>query len=216
MAGRVSDEAVFGAVLAVIAEQGYERATTRAIAEAAGINEATLFRRFTSKENLLRQAVRSNFVGFSLDLDQPGDDVAADLFTIVSYYARLYETRGGVVLTLMREAKFSPDVAAVLAEPEALLEKVDEVILHHQRRGALVVEPPRHTFFALVGPLMMRAFARRIDQRSTQAPADPKAVVARFLDGHRPEWCGGDLRGGQADRSTSATGSSPPAESHSS
>ncbi|NGY64245.1 TetR/AcrR family transcriptional regulator [Lentzea sp. NEAU-D13] len=185
MAGRVPDKAVFDAALEVIAEQGYERATTRAIADAAGINEATLFRRFSSKENLLRQAVRGNFAEFALDLDTPGDDVTADLLTIVSYYARLYETRGGVVLTLMREAKFSPEVAAVLTEPESLLEKVDEVILHHQRRGALVVEPPRHTFFALVGPVMMRAIARRVDQRATQAPADPEAVVRRFLDGHR-------------------------------
>jgi AcrR family transcriptional regulator len=104
VAGRVPDKAVFDAVLEVIAEQGYERATTRAIADAAGINEATLFRRFTSKENLLRQAVRGNFAEFSLDLDTPGDDVTADLVTIVNYYARLYETRGGVVLTLMREA----------------------------------------------------------------------------------------------------------------
>lgn len=186
MAGRVTDRAVFDAFLEVIAEQGYERATTRAIADAAGINEATLFRRFTSKENLLRQAVRSNFAGFALDIDTPGDDVAADLLTILSYYTRLYETRGGVVLTLMREAKFSPAVAAVLAEPESLLEKVDAVVLHHQRRGALVVEPPRHTFFALVGPVMMRAIARRIDQRATQAPADPETVVRRFLQGHRP------------------------------
>ncbi|MCX2947005.1 TetR/AcrR family transcriptional regulator [Lentzea sp. NEAU-D7] len=186
MAGRVTDETVFDAALAVIAEQGYERATTRAIADAAGINEATLFRRFTSKQNLLRQAVRGNFAGFALDLDAPGDDVAADLTKIVSYYSRLYETRGGVVLTLMREAKFSPEVASVLTEPEKLLERVDAVILHHQRRGALVVEPPRHTFFALVGPVMMRAIARRVDQRATQAPADPETVVRRFLAGHRP------------------------------
>ncbi|GLY50443.1 TetR/AcrR family transcriptional regulator [Lentzea sp. NBRC 102530] len=186
MASRVSDQAVFDAVLEVIAEQGYERATTRTIAEAAGINEATLFRRFTSKENLLKQAVRSSFAGFALDLDAPGDDVAADLLTIVRYYAHLYEARSGVVLTLMREAKFSPEVAAVLTEPEKLLRRVDEVILHHQRRGSLVVEPPRHTFFALVGPLMMRSLARRVDQLATQAPADPEAVVRRFLDGHRP------------------------------
>lgn len=186
MASRVPEQVVFDAVLKVIAEQGYERSTTRAIAEAAGINEVTLFRRFHSKENLLRLAVRSNFTGFALDLDAPGDDVAADLLKIVNYYARLYETRGGVVLTLMREAKFSPEVAAVLAEPESLLGRVDEVILHHQRRGALVVEPPRHTFFALVGPLMMRAFARRVDKLTTQAqePVDPEAVVQRFLRGH--------------------------------
>lgn len=186
MAGRVTDETVYAATLAVIAEQGYERATTRGIADAAGINEVTLFRRFTSKQNLLRQAVRASFAGFALDLDAPGDDVAADLLTIVSYYSRLYETRGGVVLTLMREAKFNPEVAAVLAEPEKLLERVDAVILHHQRRGALVEEPPRHTFFALVGPVMMRSIARKVDQRATQAPADPQAVVRRFLDGHRP------------------------------
>jgi len=190
LAGRVSDETVFDAVLAVVAEQSYEGATTRAIADAAGINEATLFRRFGSKGNLLRQAVRGSFAEFALDLGSPGDDVAADLLTIVNYYSRLYETRGGLVLTLMREAEFSQEVAAVLGEPESLLERVDEVILHHQRRGALVAEPPRQTFFALVGPVMMRAVARRVDRRATQPPADPEAVVRRFLRGHRPEAAG--------------------------
>ncbi|ANZ40346.1 hypothetical protein BBK82_34290 [Lentzea guizhouensis] len=185
VAGRVCDKAVFDAFLEVIASQGYERATTRAIAEAAGINEATLFRRFESKQNLLRLAVRSNFAEFELDLDAPGDDVAADLVTILSYYTWLYETRSGVVLTLMREAKFNPEVASVLTEPEKLLERVDRVVLHHQQRGSLVVEPPRHTFFALVGPVMMRAIARRVDQRATQKPADPATVVQRFLEGHR-------------------------------
>jgi hypothetical protein len=48
------------------------------------------------------------------------------------------------------------------------------------------VEPPRHTFFALVGPVMMRSIARQVDQRAKQAPADPEAVVRRFLHGHRP------------------------------
>ncbi len=41
----------------VYAEAGYHGATTRRIAEAAGLNEVTLFRLFGNKDSLLREAI---------------------------------------------------------------------------------------------------------------------------------------------------------------
>lgn len=51
-----TDDKILEAALAVLAREGYGGATTKKIAEEAGINEVTLFRKFKSKENLIKQA----------------------------------------------------------------------------------------------------------------------------------------------------------------
>ncbi|HGY10053.1 MAG TPA: TetR/AcrR family transcriptional regulator, partial [Oceanithermus profundus] len=51
-------ERLLEAALELLAERGYRGATTRAIAERAGVAEVTLFRRFGSKARLLAEAVR--------------------------------------------------------------------------------------------------------------------------------------------------------------
>ena len=51
---------ILDAAQQVYAEHGFRGATTRRIAEMAGVNEVTLFRIFGSKETLLDQAVRPN------------------------------------------------------------------------------------------------------------------------------------------------------------
>ena len=43
----------------LFAEHGWRGTTTRRIAEAAGVNEVTVFRHFGSKEVLLREAIES-------------------------------------------------------------------------------------------------------------------------------------------------------------
>lgn len=55
----------------LFAEQGYARTTTRAIAAEAGVNEVTLFRHFSSKQNLLRAFVEQfNAQGFPGTFEQ--------------------------------------------------------------------------------------------------------------------------------------------------
>src|SRR5512136_2055628 len=50
-------ERILAAAAQVFTDQGYIRATTRAIAAAAGVNEVTLFRHFGSKKNLALAAI---------------------------------------------------------------------------------------------------------------------------------------------------------------
>ncbi len=54
----VSREKLLEAAIQVFAESGFRGATTRRIAEAAGVNEVTLFRRFKSKAALIDEAAR--------------------------------------------------------------------------------------------------------------------------------------------------------------
>lgn len=47
--------------LAIFSEKGYEAASSRNIAERAGVNEITLFRHFRNKENLFREVLNAKF-----------------------------------------------------------------------------------------------------------------------------------------------------------
>jgi len=49
---------ILAAAAGVFAQHGFRGSTTRRIADAAGVNEITLFRQFGSKEVLLREAMR--------------------------------------------------------------------------------------------------------------------------------------------------------------
>ena len=51
-------ESLLKAAVKVFAEAGSRGATTRRIAQEAGVNEVTLFRHFPSKDELFREALR--------------------------------------------------------------------------------------------------------------------------------------------------------------
>ncbi|MGW0807484.1 TetR/AcrR family transcriptional regulator [Nonomuraea sp. NPDC002799] len=55
---RRSEERILGAARALFAEVGYERATIRGIAKAAGVDPALVMQYFGSKQELFQQAVR--------------------------------------------------------------------------------------------------------------------------------------------------------------
>src|SRR5277367_2846451 len=61
----VTDTTMFDAALKVLAERGYAGATTRRIAEAAGVNEVTLFRRFGDKRQLILAAIHADIDRFA-------------------------------------------------------------------------------------------------------------------------------------------------------
>ncbi len=50
----IADMQIFQAVMEIIAARGYAGATTRQIAEAAGVSEVTLFRKYGSKAELVK------------------------------------------------------------------------------------------------------------------------------------------------------------------
>lgn len=58
MAREATRKRIIDAFLAVVGENGLERATTRVVAAEAGVNEVTLFRHFGDKSTLTREAIR--------------------------------------------------------------------------------------------------------------------------------------------------------------
>jgi len=178
----VSDATMFDAALSVLAQRGYRGATTRKIAEAAGINEVTLFRRFGDKRQLILAAIHATIARLGSDGLTPTGDLEEDLVRVVEYYLDLYQPRDGLVGTLLLEGARDPDVAALIKEPLGAMSRLGEIFAEYQRAGLMVEEPPEFAVQALLAPLLVMTVLRRITSSDIAYP-DARTVVERFLKG---------------------------------
>jgi len=132
---------ILDAAKTLFAERGYAATTTRAIAEAAGVNEVTLFRRFENKLGILKA------LGERLALRQAGHAAAAvpDSENVRDTLLRLARMEiegtiedGGFAIRMAFDAKSVPEVAALLGEGiPSNLEGLGEYMAEHQATGEL-------------------------------------------------------------------------------
>ncbi|WP_167628394.1 TetR/AcrR family transcriptional regulator [Listeria valentina] len=65
----ITNESIMEATLEMVAKNGIKGSTTRQLAEAAGINEATIFKKFKSKENLIHMTLEFQFEAMKQEID---------------------------------------------------------------------------------------------------------------------------------------------------
>jgi AcrR family transcriptional regulator len=137
----ISDQDVLRVAREVFREQGHT-ATTRAIAEAAGISEAVLYQRFGSKNDLFFAAMRPQGPDIEalLGPPDPPDDAHDYLRTVVVRLGRHFADVLPLVLRVMTHPSFDP---ASLARahprgPAALREGLAERLALLARRNRLV------------------------------------------------------------------------------
>ena len=107
-----SREHLLNAALTVFAESGTRGATTRRIAEVAGVNEVTLFRQFGSKEALLKEALvwRAAQVAASRLPAEPRDPEAELIQFALEHHQALWESRS-VIRKCMAEFEEHPSMS---------------------------------------------------------------------------------------------------------
>ncbi|MDZ8082625.1 MAG: TetR/AcrR family transcriptional regulator [Nostoc sp. DcaGUA01] len=124
----------------VFAILGVQGATTREIARVAGVNEVTLFRHFTSKEQLLGAVIENVFALQIEALAHPQawtQDLKIDLKQYAQLYNTMLETHEDLIRTFIGEAKRHPEAARQVIEEAAkpLREKLIAYLQSGQRRG---------------------------------------------------------------------------------
>jgi len=186
VADPVTDTTMFDAALKVLAERGYAGATTRRIADAAGVNEVTLFRRFGDKRQLILAAIHSDIGRFASNGLTATGDLEADLIRVVEYYSEIYQHRDGLVGTLLVEGARDADVAALIQEPLRAMSRLGEIFAGYQRNGQMIEEPTEFAVQALLAPLLLVTLLRRVTASEVALP-DAKTVVQRFLKGRLSE-----------------------------
>lgn len=184
MARSVTNNQILEAALEIIIQRGYAGATTREIAAAAGINEVTLFRRYGTKENLLKAVVEQEAKKFAAAGIHPTNDLRADLVRVVTFYQTLMQTRGRVITAIMNEIPRQPELREIMQTPLGIFGEVVALIEHYQNNGLLVKGNPMQICIALIGPLMLEEVLTSIQPEFLGMSLEPAEHVRTFLKGH--------------------------------
>lgn len=102
---------ILAAAAVVFAQYGFLGSTTRRIAEAAGVNEITLFRYFGSKEVLLREAMQHVTLSIGItDLPAVPVDPEAELTAWSEGFIKHLRLRSSIIRKTMSEIEEHPDI----------------------------------------------------------------------------------------------------------
>lgn len=103
------------AAVNVFAQVGFRGATTRRIAQVAGVNEVTLFRHFGSKEGLITEAIHRSLAALHTDARLPDEpvDPAAELLDWTSKHYQFILEHQRLIKAAMAEAQTRPTMSCV-------------------------------------------------------------------------------------------------------
>lgn len=182
----LDDEKIYKAVMQVVSERGYAGATTKQMADAADVSEVTIFRKYGSKQQLVRQAISSivQQTNFSSAAEYTGD-INADLTRVVQAYQAAAVKHGYFFAALFSEISRHPELLDSFDQPLNIFLSIGELIARYQSEGVLQKERPLHAVAVLLGPMMYIAMIRNTVPDRQLPPLDLENHVTRFLEGHR-------------------------------
>lgn len=176
---------ILQAAARVFAEKGYARATTRALAAAAGVNEVTLFRHFGNKQNLFA-AVIEQFGGPAVTTAMEGQltgDCSQDLRTMGTYLLNLLLERGDALRLMLCEASHFPEVQEVMVQnPRQIRRMLASFITRQIEQGRLRPLHPEVAAQAFAGMLFAYAIARGLLDDSIEPEMTTAELVDQFVD----------------------------------
>jgi AcrR family transcriptional regulator len=181
-----ADEAILRAALELLASDGYRALTMEAVRERSGVGKATLYRRYGSKEELVKAAI----VHLNSDIPMPDDtgsvvgDFAATAQTILAGAART----GALTLMprLLSEVVGDPEMHALFSEHlvEPRRRVVRGIVERAKARGELREDVDSDLAVDLmVGPMIYRLI---IAGGEASGLGDPAEVLEAVLAGLRP------------------------------
>lgn len=136
-----TQDKIIDATVALVNEKGYKGATTREIAERAGVNEVTLFRHFGNKKGIIEAVIEKyGFVDELVGTFKKGIiwEIEHDLKMLARAYQELIEKKRQVILISLKEAGQFPELDAMLARiPQASKKALEEYLREMIRLGKM-------------------------------------------------------------------------------
>jgi AcrR family transcriptional regulator len=180
----IADMQVFQAVMEILGERGYAGATTRQIAEAAGVSEVTLFRKYGSKAELVKRAISALVEQSEFDsATQYTGDIRADLLCVLHAYQETVILHERFFFALFAEFRRTPELTNSFSQPLALFQSIGELLLRYQTEGVLMPESPLHSVASLLGPLIYFSMISRSAGNTSFPPMEMDAHIQYFLEG---------------------------------
>lgn len=190
---------ILQAALRVYGDLGYRGATTRRIAQEAGVNEVTLFRHFGSKSQLIHEALSRGLPELEVEaLPEEPLDPAMELRAWARAHLRHLHALRSVIRTGMSECEEHADLSESAGErPRRVAQELKRYLGRVKRRGLSAVDfDPQSAALMLMGVVFADAMSRDIMpdmfRKSLERAADE--YVELFLRAIAVEPAGG--RGG--------------------
>ncbi len=178
-------ERILTAAREVIGRKGKRGATTREIADVAGVNEATLFRHFGTKEALL-VACAQHFCGYVQLADvaaQCTGPIADDLLVLARTMFERFESLQDMIRWSLVEQEYEKDIFAETAwRPQlAILAVLIDFMRRRVETGELAGEPQKLAAVFL-GLVFMHALGRKKFPDSLLHSGDADTALRFYID----------------------------------
>ena len=175
-------EALLKAAVAVFAEAGSRGATTRRIAQQAGVNEVTLFRHFPSKDDLL-QAAFADFAERATAQTLPDDPVDPEAELLAwcrDHHRQLYRVRA-LVRKLMGEYEERPhNCSQGMQVSVRIARSLTDYLTQLKRKGlATAAFDERAACAMLMGAIFNDAMGR--DTMPERYPYSMRAATEKYV-----------------------------------
>lgn len=174
--------AVLDACVACAEEKGFAGLTTRRVAELAGVNEVTIFRRFGSKSGLINAVFEREAAAMSDAVGDYSGDLHDDLRRMVTAVWDATGRRRAVLPAILSELATNVELRSAASYSVEEMGRVTDIIARYQERGLLTGEPPLQAYAALVGPLVYLSIVSRLLPELPELDVD--AHVDKYLKGH--------------------------------
>ena len=190
----VKDEEVLKAAMKTIIREGYDGATTKLIADEAGINEVTLFRKFHSKENILQavimqqrdnalQALTSAFLGRGVHEDDKGNAprIATTLTELGYRLIEFMKTRMDLMILLISEGRRKPSVAKVISSiPQDMIVQLRKLFEEQMRLKKIRDVDPQLAAVTFLGFLFYYSLMKELF--NDKVIKENKGILEGFVD----------------------------------
>lgn len=176
---------IFTAASQLFAEKGYAETTTRAIAEAAGINEVTLFRHFGSKENLVKTIMEQHGgAAIASDLQaRLSGDYEKDLALIGNAIMKVMTERSDAMRMAICEAGNFPELQQVVAEnPRQLRHMLARYFKDQMSKGILTQGHPEVLAQAFLGMFFSYVVLKGFLLDDLQPQVSREEIVETFVE----------------------------------
>ncbi len=180
-----TEKKILEAVIELIVKQGLTRITTKSIAEAAGVNEVTLFRRFGNKDKILSTAMQHQASELAEEAFRYSGDLVADLTSLVTVYQDMWLERGGFVVNVLSEVVRRPELLEEANPPELIMKKAMGLLNRYQTEGKLSQGDPVLMMAELLGPIIALGLVKHVAGLEHLPSIDPKTHVERFLSSYK-------------------------------
>jgi AcrR family transcriptional regulator len=182
----VKNSQIYLAVIQVVSERGYLGATTKQVADTADVSEMTLFRKYGTKAELVKQAIA--FIIEETDYSSAAHytgDLHADLLRVVKAYQDTAVKNGFFIFSLFADLTRHPELINSMKDPFNIFKSIGALISRYQAKGVLKNEHPLHSVAKLLAPLMYISTIRNSKLEDTLPELDLSGHVTSYLEGHR-------------------------------